>query len=151
MWVWAKPDGTAVLDLTVGNDEGNNDSIETLPLTPLNLYDGSKQLRVSLQLRDAPGGNLRQGYRVLDTGTGVWGAWMYGSWYDPVTDVSPPANFAAGWPTTWANSTYIYLEGWSASGHECTITFDDVLVPTPATLALLVLGGLLLLKKRRGR
>ena len=148
MWVETNPNGSTKFTLTIMNG-GSGVVVETVSLPALNLYDGSKQIRLSLQLQDGGGQDLRAGYRILDTGTGVWGPWTYGSWHDP-TAVAAPDAFAATWPATWKNSTYLYIEGWSPTGHDATATFDDVLVtPAPASLALLMLGGLFLLKRRK--
>jgi hypothetical protein len=92
-----------------------------------------------------PGGN-EAGSLLLarNAGTGAWGQYNLGSGWITVASFSPnygdgPVQLGVwGWPA--GNGTTVYFDNFSV---------DNVNVPEPATLLLLALGGLAILRRRR--
>jgi hypothetical protein len=129
----------------------------------VNIFQGD-YVRMCLEVRDGAGDDVRVGYQVydavVDAGVPGWGDWEYGDWQDPTAapDTYPSGDpcevnvnaFESDWKTRWAGDSYMYVENYAAKNYGTEFWMDDVVVtPEPATLGLLVLGGLMIRRKRR--
>ena len=131
--------------------------VTQLTTVGVKVYEGDS-VRMCLEVRDGAGDDVRVGYQVYDNIDG-WGAWAYSAWQDPTAapdvdmtglgDINVNA-FESDWKTRWANNTYMYVESYSAKNYTAETWFDDVIVtPEPATLGLLVLGSMMVCRKKR--
>jgi hypothetical protein len=109
----------------------------------------NRSLQLAIELRnDLPGSNVRVGYQPVVAS--VPQGWNYSSYFDVTTGGDA---FSPTWATAWAQTRW-YLEGYTSAGR-LGVSFVDnafveqLLVPEPSVIGLLILGGGLSLWRRR--